>query len=81
MNTCTTGATFDNGRTQILWGIPTRRYYILRDGYGLGISNGYTVDRPIIYENKKVAYDHPDALPKYIKDKFQSLAQRGLIQN
>lgn len=62
----------------VLWGIPYRKWFILRDGYGLGISDGWYVVRPVIYNNWRVEYDHPEALPQYVKDKFQRMVNEGL---
>ena len=81
MNEYTTGATYDDGKTLVLWGTPSRRYYIIADGYGLGLSDGWTVDRPIIYDDRRVAYEWPERLPQYVKRRFETMAARGLIEN
>ena len=69
------------GEYKTLWTVKSRKYSIICDGYGLGITDGWTVDRPIIYNNKKVAFDFPESLPKYIKEKFATLAENGAIIN
>ena len=81
MNNQTTGTTYDNGNARVLWGVRSKRFYILVDGYGLGISDGYVVDRPIVYDDKRVAYSCPERLPKYVKRAFERLAAKGAIQN
>lgn len=61
---------YDNGK----WSI-----YI--DGYGIGISDGYEVDRPTIYDDGKVAYDFPERIPAYVKKKMESLVRQGVFDN
>ena len=73
--------TKETGDYNTLWSAKNRKYSIIVDGYGLGITDGWTVDRPIIYDNRRVAYDFPEKLPNYIKDKFSQLAWKGLIVN
>lgn len=73
--------TAKTGEYNTIWSGKNRTYSIIVDCYGLGITDGYTVDRPIIYNDRRVAYDFPEALPKYIKEKFQSLALSGKICN
>lgn len=57
------------------------KWNIIYDGYGLGISDGWTVDRPIIYDDRRVAYDSPERLPKYVKTAFERMAKAGTIEN
>lgn len=70
-----------NGGCATIWSRKNCTYSIIVDGYGLGITDGWTVDRPIIYNDKRVAYNFPECLPKYIKDKFASLAINNQIVN
>lgn len=73
--------TAKTGECNTIWSNKNRKYSIIVDGYGLGITDGWTVDRPIIYDDKRVAYDFPERLPQYIKDKFASLAWNCQIIN
>ena len=73
--------TAKTGEYNTIWSRKNCTYSIIVDNYGLGITDGYTVDRPIIYDDKRVAYDFPERLPKYIKEKFSSLAWNGKICN
>lgn len=70
-----------NGEYKTLWSVKSRKYSIICDGYGLGITDGWRVDRPIIYNDKRVAFSSPESLPKYIKEKFATLAKNGAIIN
>ena len=71
----------NTGAYNTIWTAKSRKYSIICDGYGLGITDGWTVDRPVIYHDKTVGFDFPEALPKYIKEKFKSLAYNGYIVN
>lgn len=64
-----------------IWSNPAARWSIIEDEYGLGITDGYYVDRPIIYKDGRVAYDRPECLPKYIKERFESMARHGQVHN
>lgn len=64
-----------------IWSNAATRWYIIEDEYGLGITDGYYVDRPIIYPDSSVAFDCPECLPKYIKERFKSMARHGQIHN
>lgn len=61
---------------KVYWESKNKKWSIIRDEYGYGISNGWFVDRPIIYADKSVAYSNPEALPKYVKNKFARIAKR-----
>lgn len=57
---------------------------IFIDGYGVGVSDGYTTDRPAIYErfgNTEVAYGFPERIPKYVKNKMNQLVKSGAFDN
>lgn len=83
MNDMLTGMKWNDGGypAKVLWGTNNRKHYIICDGYGLGISDGVHVDRPVIYDDKRVAYDAPERLPQYIKNEFERMAQKGEITN
>lgn len=74
-------AGFPREQEFVIWKGKGRTFYILIDGYGLAVSDGWSNDRFIIYDDLRVAYDFPERLPKYIKDKVSSLARRGIIVN
>lgn len=69
-----------NGTTYVLWQNKGKKWHIICDGYGLGITGDYC-DRPVIYEYKRVVYDFPERLPEYVKDAFERLAAQGKIWN
>lgn len=31
-------------------------------------------DSPIVYDNGKVAFDYPEIVPEYVKDRFRAMA-------
>ena len=66
---------------KVLWSKKGCQYEIIADGYGLGICNDRRCDRPIIYDDKRVAYDSPAQLPKYVKSQFAKMAMQGKIWN
>lgn len=70
----------DGGTYEIIWQKTGLRWKIIRDDYGLGISDDYYVMRPVIYEDGRVAYDNPLAVPGYIKNKLEGLVRQGVIK-
>ena len=71
----------NTGAYNTIWTAKSRKYSIISDVYVIEITYGWTVDRPVIYHYKTVGFDFPEALPKYIKEKFKSLAYNGCIVN
>lgn len=65
----------------IVWRVKSKKYYIIIDGYGLAVTDGWTCDRFIVYDDKRVAYDYPEHLPQYIKNKVLRLTHAGIIDN
>lgn len=62
---------------EILWS-DGKKWSIIHDGYGLGISDGYRVERPFVYwETESVAYDNPEWIPKMVILKFERMVRRG----
>jgi len=38
-------------------------------------------DRPIVYDDGKVAFDYPEIVPAYVKDRFRAMAGDQLERN
>ena len=56
------------------------KWEIIVDGYGLGITDGWSVERPMIYDDHTVAYSG-DALnvPPFVKRQFEKMASTGRL--
>jgi len=54
------------------WISPNRIWRIHRpDGWMIeNLKSGFG-DSPIVYEDGKVAFDHPESVPEYVKNKFR----------
>ena len=72
-----------DGPVKVFW--KSGKWSIIVDGYGLGITDGWSVERPIIYTHKNpptVAYDGTAvSVPPYVKRKFEELVQKGVLKN
>lgn len=72
-----------DGPVKVFW--KSGKWSIIMDGYGLGITDGWGVERPIIYTHKNpptVAYDGTAiSVPPYVKRKFEELVQKGVLKN
>jgi len=45
-----------------------------RDGWKIeNLKTGFG-DSPIVYDSGKVAFDYPELVPEYVKDRFKSMA-------
>lgn len=72
-----------DGPVKVFW--KSGKWSIIMDGYGLGITDGWGVERPIIYTHKNpptVAYEGTAvSVPPYVKRKFEELVQKGVLKN
>ena len=56
------------------------KWEIIVDGYGLGITDGWSVERPMIYDDHTVAYsDDVLYVPPYVKRQFEKMASTGKL--
>lgn len=56
------------------------KWEIIVDGYGLGITDGWSVERPMIYDDHTVAYsDDILYVPPYVKRQFEKMASTGKL--
>lgn len=62
-------------RTSCIWTLhidteATRMKYMVEN------TSTWFVDFPIVYDDKRIAYDHPEAIPKY----FRSFVEKALLK-
>lgn len=67
-------------RKDVLWISENGKWRISIEDYGtmrrLVISDGWTVDRPVMYADGTVAYDDPYAVPHYVKNVAEGILRK-----
>jgi hypothetical protein len=72
-------------KEELLWQSKNELWAILkvnngeRDMFVIVDDKDGLTEFPVIYDNRLVAYDHPEWIPKYVKNKFAVLVRKGII--
>lgn len=67
---------------QVLWTSQNGKWEIIlekNDRFPEGfivVTDGWFCDYPIMYDNGKVAYDYPERIPVYVRDKVEKIMAR-----
>ena len=74
--------TDEDGQTTTIF-YRSGKWEIIEDGYGLGVTDGWNVDRFFIYDYDipRIAYDNTLGVPSYIKRKVEQLVKKGMLKN